>query len=124
VEDLKDLWVETDGDPLDVVPTTSESVDERFFGCPVWWLQRVLPVVKSPHQLVVAIYLWRRRVVCGNHKTFGVPNSELKSWGISRYAKYRTLKQLASAGIIKASFRGKEASGVTILVKQPRSERQ
>jgi hypothetical protein len=93
--------------------------NERLFGCPMWWLRRVLPVVVSKQQLVVAIYLWRRRTVCGDHKTFDVPNAELRSLGISRKVKYQALEWLASAGLIKIGRKGKEAVTVTILSKPP-----
>jgi hypothetical protein len=96
-----------------------QSPDEHFVGCPVWWLLRVLPVVESKTQLTVALYLWRRRIVCGNHKTFGVPNGELKSWGVSRKVKYRTLDRLAAAGMIRVNRKGKEAHTVTILLENP-----
>jgi hypothetical protein len=93
----------------------------RHIGCPIWWLHRVLPIVKSKNQLVVAIYLWRRRAVCGNHKTFAVPNSELKSLGISRRTKYQTLALLEAADVIRTKRKGKEALTVTILSKEPKA---
>jgi hypothetical protein len=105
--------------PIAAQPDNGAS-DKRLFGCPVWWLRSVLPVVKGTYQLVVAIYLWRRRIVCGNHKTFDVPNGELQSWGISRQTKYRTLERLATAGLIRISRKGKEALTVTILSKEPK----
>jgi hypothetical protein len=95
----------------------------RFIGCPVWWLCRVLPAVKSKHQLVVALYLWRRRVVRGNRNTFDVPNNELRSWGISRKVKYQTLDWLAAAGVIKINCKGKKALTVTILFNKPRKKK-
>jgi hypothetical protein len=68
---MSDLWI---AGPDDIA--SAETLDEYqsskdgFVGCPVWWLQHVMSVVNTKEQLVVAIYLWRRRVVCGNHKTF------------------------------------------------------
>jgi hypothetical protein len=98
------------------------AVKENLIGCPLWWLQCVLPIVKSKQQLVVAIYLWRRRIVCGNCKTFDIPNSELKTLGISRQIKYRTLERLAAAGPIQIDRRSiKAAPTVTILAEKPRS---
>jgi hypothetical protein len=88
---------------------------DNFVGCPVWWLKAVLPLVRTKSQFVVAIYLWRRRVVCGNRATFEVPNGELAAWGINRRIKYRTVAILEAAGVIKVGRRGKEALTVTIL---------
>ena len=69
----------------------------------------MLPVVGSKNQLVVAIYLWRRQIVCGDRKTFDVPNGELKSLGISRETKYQTLVLLEAAGVIRIKRSGKKA---------------
>jgi hypothetical protein len=95
----------------------------QIIGCPIWWLQCVLPVVHSKCQLVVAIYLWRRRIVCGGGDTFDVPNkgrNGLAELGISRKAKYRTLELLAAAGLIRIAKRSaKTAPMVTILAKNP-----
>jgi hypothetical protein len=89
--------------------------EDRLIGCPVSWLRRVLPVVKSPKQLAVAIWLWRRRVICKNSYTFSVPNDELKRLKVSRQIKYRTLARLEAAGVIAIERKEKEALVVTIL---------
>lgn len=96
---------------------------DKLIGCPWWWLQCVLPVVKSKDQLAVAIYLWRRRIVRGNRKMFDVPNVELLTLKISRKTKYRTLDLLAAAGLIKINrSSAKAAPVVTILAEKPRSK--
>jgi hypothetical protein len=93
--------------------------NDRLIGCPVWWLQCVRPVVKSRDQLIVAIHLWRRRIVCGC-ETFDVPNGDLKAIGVSRKAKHAALGWLAAAGLISVVRRSaKAASAVTILAKKP-----
>jgi hypothetical protein len=76
-------------------------------------------VVKSKDQLVVAVYLWRRRIICGGDATFDVPNGELKTLGISRKVKLRTLDLLAAAGLIVFVQRtAKAAPTITILAKE------
>ena len=119
-EKADDLWI---GGPDDIAnapaPKQQRPPDEHLIGCPIWWLQCVLPVVGSKNQLVVAIYLWRRRIVCGDRKTFDVPNGELKSLGISRQTKYQTLVLLEAAGVIRIKRSGKKALTVTILSKEP-----
>ena len=80
-----------------------------------WLVNAVYSVVHSKAELAVAIYLCRRRVISGKHKTFDVPNGELKSWGISRKVKYRALEWLADAGLIKLDRNGRGALTVTIL---------
>jgi hypothetical protein len=96
----------------------------QHIGCPVWWLRCVLPAVKSKKQLVVALYLWRRRVICGDRGTFDVPNNELRGWGISRQTKYQTLALLVAAGKIRTRQKGKESLTVTILAREPSSKRR
>jgi hypothetical protein len=71
----------------------------RHFGCPMGWLKTVLPLTRSKEQLVVAVYLWRRRVICGNCDTFELPNNELTDLGIDRRIKYRALAHLEAAGV-------------------------
>jgi hypothetical protein len=123
---MDNLW--TDGpDPLADVPASKRSRTgtdpSRHIGCPLWWLQRVLPLISSKNQLVVAIYLCRRRAVCGDRKTFDVPNSELKSLGISRRTKYQTFARLEAGGVIRIRRKGKKALTVTILSKEPKGKR-
>jgi len=85
------------------------------FGCPIPWLLRVLPVINSSKQLVVAINVWRRHVIRGYRKTFDMPNGELEYWDISRWTKYRTLVMLKTAGIIAMKQIGQETFEITIL---------
>jgi hypothetical protein len=109
--------------PADHRPRATK--DDKHIGCPLWWLQCVLPVVKSKQQLAVAIYFWRRWIVCGKRKIFDVPNGELKALKISRQTKYRTAELLAAAGLM-GIHRGsiKDALALTILAEAPRSKRQ
>jgi hypothetical protein len=97
---------------------------DRHIGCPVSWMLRVLPAVRGQKQTIVALWLWRRRVICGNRSTFSAPNGELKSWGISPDTKHQTLKLLERAGVIAIKRRGKEALTVTILPEKLRSKRR
>ena len=94
---------------------TSTGEANRFIGCPISWLLRVLSAVKGKQELVVAIYLWRRHIICQRRKTFDVPNGELESWGIPRQTKYRALARLDAAGVLAVRRKGKDALTVTIL---------
>jgi hypothetical protein len=108
---------------LDVktLPTTGERTkktrprpDDRFFGCPIWWLRAVLPVVKGKSELVVAIYLFRLRHVTKS-KTVVVPNKWLRENGVSRFVKCRALARLERAGLIAVERRGRVAPEVKFL---------
>jgi hypothetical protein len=110
------------GDPFDdprwkatKKPTHARRRSEAYIGCPVAWLKRVLPIVKSKDQLAVALYLHRRRVVCGN-EVFSIPNAELyAALGITRQTKYRTLRHLEQAGVIALVRDGRQAIRARLL---------
>ena len=87
--------------------------EDPHIGCPLEWLKRV-PLVKTKEQLVVAIWLQRRRAVCRN-ELFTVPNQELEDLGLSRKIKYQTLEHLERAGAITVARDGKRALRVRIL---------
>ena len=107
---------------VETLPMSSSTLlEDRHFGCPVSWLLRILPVVaKSGKQLAVAIYVWKRYVVCGCRVNFDMPNGGLKQLGISRHTKYRTLVLLAKAGVITMKQTGKETFLITILPEKPK----
>jgi hypothetical protein len=91
---------------------------EHFFGCPIWWLKLVRPLIHSKDQLIVAVYLYRRYVVCGCNKDFDVPNTELATFGVGRQTKYDTIAILEAAAIIAVKRHGKRTPTITILVKR------
>ena len=97
-----------------VTPKKRRRVNHHI-GCPVEWLKRVLPLVKKKEQLGVAIWLYRRRAICGS-ELFTVPNNKLlEDLGISRKVKYQTLRHLEKAGAIALIRNGKHAQQVRIL---------
>jgi hypothetical protein len=89
---------------------------DRHIGCPREWLKRVLPLLKSKEQLAVALWLQRRRVVCGS-ELFTVPNEKLQEeLGLSRKVKYRALHYLEKAGVVAIIHdNGKHAAQVRLL---------
>jgi hypothetical protein len=95
---------------------TRPKVKDSFIGCPTSWMLRILPVIKGSKQLVVGIWLWRRRVICGCN-TFSAPNGELKRWGISPGTKRLTLGLLEGAGVITTKTVKGKAPLVTIRPK-------
>ena len=84
-----------------------------FVGCPMPWLQQVRPHVQGESQLIVALLLYRRWVLCGRRRTFDFPNGDLKNLGISRAVKHRALTKLAQAGLIAIEHRNGHAVRVT-----------
>jgi hypothetical protein len=95
MDEPNDMWIPVKGDPL------GRSEPKLFFiGCPLPWLARVLPVVNSKDQLVVALYVYSRCEAYGS-KTVPVPNYQLAQLGISRQTKYRAVQHLQQAGALK-----------------------
>jgi hypothetical protein len=94
---------------------------DNFIGCPEWWLKLVYAArVRTSGQLIVAIYLWKRRAICRSN-TFDLPNEGLAKIGVSRKVKYQTLILLAEAGLIRVTMKSKRsAPTVTILAKEPK----
>jgi hypothetical protein len=88
---------------------------EPHIGCPVEWLKRVIPLLKTPKQVGVAIWLHRRRIICGS-QLFTVPNKALQEdLGLSRRVKYGALRHLAKAGVIALVRDGKHTLQVRLL---------
>ena len=73
----------------------------QHIGCPVAWLKRLYPLVRSKQQVVIALWLYRRSIVCGSG-WFTTPNAELeRDLGLSRFTKYRALDELEKAGVVE-----------------------
>jgi hypothetical protein len=111
-----------DGDPFDDPRWRKTEKDgqgrrrgDRYIGCPVAWLKRVLPLVRSKEQLAIALWLHRRRAVCGSD-LFTVPNRELyEELGLTRFAKYRALRHLEQAGAVALAHNGKHTTLAKLL---------
>jgi hypothetical protein len=95
------------GDPLDdPAGKATERVKgtkhqaSNFIGCPMAWLKQVLPHVRGEHQVVVALLIYRRWVLCGRRRTFDLPNGDLRKLNINRHAKSRALARLERAGLV------------------------
>ena len=88
---------------------------DRLIGCPLEWARRIIPVVRSKEQAIVAIWLHRRQAVC-KRELFDVPNKTLQEeLGLSRFVKYSTLRRLEKAGAIAVVRSNKRAPQVQIL---------
>jgi hypothetical protein len=72
-----------EGDPFDdpawkVTENTAKKAKHQvldFVGCPMAWLEQVMPHVRGGSQIVVALLLYRRWVLCGRRRnlTFRMP---------------------------------------------------
>jgi hypothetical protein len=103
-----------EGDPFDdprwkEAEKTSKKAKKKhqvldFVGCPMAWLEQVLPHVRGEHQIVVALLLYRRWVLCGRRRTFDFPNGDLKKLGINRSTKRKALTKLEQAGLVAVEY--------------------
>ena len=102
--DADGLFEDADGDPLwqaagllaDAPP---RPISKGHGVYSLTWLARVLPVVRTPAHLVVALLIYRECLLRRSN-TVPLSNGELGELGISRYAKYRALAWLREAGVI------------------------
>lgn len=84
-----------------------------YITCPLTWLERVRPLVRSADQLLVLLVLYRRCLV-QRRKTVDLPNGELTELGIGRMTKYRTLLLLEEAEAITIETRNGHSIRVTL----------
>jgi hypothetical protein len=100
---IGDLFEENESDPLwraaELLADAPPRPAEGYVTVSLTWLARVLPVVRTPTHLVVAMLIYRQCLVRGCN-TVALSNGELRKLGISRYAKYRALAWLREAGVI------------------------
>jgi len=112
----QDSLLEEDADPLDgpawnAAKITTQAAD--FVGCPMAWLEQVLPHVQGEGQLVIALLLYRQWVLRGRRRTFDFPNGDLKKLGIHRSVKHKALTRLETAGLITVEHLAGRATRVT-----------
>ena len=122
-DDFNKLWTDTNDDPLDdPLETEAKALRRaakitaqtaRHIGCPMEWLEQILPHVQGECQLVVALLMYRQWVLCGRPRTFNLPNKEMSHLGIDRAVKARMLARLEEAGLISVQQRHGHAPQIT-----------
>jgi hypothetical protein len=80
------------------------------------WLKRVLPLVNSPDQLLIAMLMYSQ---LRWDKAVPVPNSEFDGFGIGRNTKYRVLNRLEQAGLIALERVNGRTIGVRLILGVP-----
>jgi CRP-like cAMP-binding protein len=77
----------------------------------------VFPIVRGKNELAVALHIYRLRMV-RRSRTVTISNGGLLAeLGIDRFAKYRALRRLADAGVIKVKRHNRRAIEVTFSQK-------
>jgi hypothetical protein len=84
-----------------------------FVKVPLWWAAAAVKATKTPKALVWIRLLhlsWKAKSL-----TFPLPNGKLESDGVSRFAKYRALRELEAAGLIVVERRHGKTMVVSIV---------
>jgi hypothetical protein len=100
--DIGNLFENAEGDPLWqaaelLAQAPPRPVSKGHGVYSLAWLARVMPVMRSADQLVVALLLYRECLLRRSN-TVALSNGELRKLGISRQTKYRALGELREAG--------------------------
>ena len=114
----EDLFEDVENNPLwqmaGLLANAPPQPAKGYVTVPLAWLERVLPVVLTTTHLVVAMLLYSK-CLRQRSQTVTLSNGEVKRFGISRYAKYRTLASLHRAGMIAIEGRNGRSIRVTLL---------
>jgi hypothetical protein len=84
-----------------------------FVKVPLWWAVEAAKATKTPKALVwirLLHMVWKT-----NSPTFPLPNGKLENEGVSRFAKYRALRELEAAGLIVVERRHGKSPLVSIV---------
>ena len=85
----------------------------RHVGVPWAYLSDVCRLTEGRAALVLAIYIYRRTIVC-NNLTVTLPSEELAELGVYRQLKSKALAQLQRVGLIRAKSLVGQTAQVTL----------
>jgi hypothetical protein len=92
---------------------TTKKPKEPFVKVPLWWAAEAAKATKTPKAMVWIQLLhiaWK-----ADSSTFPLPNGKLDNKGVSRFAKYRALRELEVAGLIVVERRHGKTPLVSIV---------
>ena len=116
-DDVDGLFEDHLGDPLwcqaELMANAPPRPAEGYITCPLMWLARILPVLRSSDRLAVAQLLYRQCLM-RRSKTVDLSNSSLAELGIGRMTKYRALTLLQEAGAVTIEARNGRSVRVTL----------
>ncbi len=72
----------------------------RLLGAPFEFVAEVCRLTEGRAALVVALYIYRRVMIC-NNRTVTLPSGELAELGLARRDKQRALARLQQAGLVE-----------------------
>lgn len=95
------------------ISNTRRLEHKAFAKVPLGWAAKAAKATNTTKAMVWIILLhaaWK-----ANSTSFPLPNGKLKRAGVTRYAKYRTLKELQAGGLITVERNHGKAPTVTVL---------
>jgi len=110
LDDLADdpLWQEAE-----LMTDAPPAPAKGYATVPLAWLARIRPIVRSSDQLMVALLLYRRCLMCRS-RTVDLSGGDLKALKISRQTKYRTFAELTAAGALTLETRNGRSVRATL----------
>jgi hypothetical protein len=112
--DLKSLVLPTVRERLAVVPRKIQKRRQHFVKVPWTWIER-LSKTGSPNTYRVALHLLYLHWKQGGH-AITLANGMLIMEGVSRWAKWRALRELEQLGLINIECRPRKSPLVTVIV--------
>jgi hypothetical protein len=112
-EDKDDPFNDPAWKKVEVIAGAPPRPTKGYITCPLTWLARMRPLIRSVDQLLVLMLLYRQCLVLRSN-TVALSNSDLEAIGISRQTKYRLLKWLQDAGAASTEVRTGRAVQVTL----------
>jgi hypothetical protein len=82
---------------------------------PLAWLEKASRL-RSKACLLVALAIWYRRGIVGEHRPIKVTNKLVGRFGVTRRSKYAALKALANAGLVKVTGSPRKTPTVTVIL--------
>lgn len=79
------------------------------------WLERASKLGNKASIIYVALAIWHRRGIVGEHRPIKVTNNLVAKFGVSRRSKYAALKALEEAGLLLVHRVNKKAASVMIV---------
>jgi hypothetical protein len=86
---------------------------DQFVKVPLWWAEQAARATVTPKAFV---WIWLLHLAWkAKSNTFTVSNEQLLAFNVSRYAKYRALRELEEARLIQVVRDGAKSPVVTLL---------
>jgi hypothetical protein len=87
---------------------------DQYVKVPLWWAEQAAAATGTQKAFVWVWLLYLAWKASSN--TVTVPNGKLEAYGVSRKVKYKVLRELEAAGLIKVERQVRKSPVVTLLL--------